>query len=256
VNQKLAIRLLERFGYKVTLAENGLQAVAAAEKNNFDLVLMDVQMPEMGGFEATAIIRERETALGKHTPIIAMTAHALQGDREKCLEATMDDYLSKPIRADQLKAMIEKFLNPVRNQEPDRTAPKPATSAVTTANGTQPTQLSPSTPIPKKDIAKGLDPALLSEIAPVFLQSYPQWMRTIEHAIATFNSDLLYHTAHSLKGAVGNFSSDVEKAALDLELIGKHHGSLKDAQNLFEVLTKKMDKLIPTIKSLADNSHL
>lgn len=74
VNQKLAIRLLERFGYKVTLAENGLQAVAAAEKQQFDLVLMDVQMPEMGGFEATAIIRDRELALGKHTPIIAMTA--------------------------------------------------------------------------------------------------------------------------------------------------------------------------------------
>lgn len=82
-------------------------------------------------------------------------------------------------------------------------------------------------------------------------------MRTIEHAIATYDSDLLYHTAHSLKGAVGNFSSDVEKAALDLELIGKHHGSLKDAQNLYEVLNKKMEKLIPTIKSLADShSHL
>jgi two-component system sensor histidine kinase/response regulator len=230
---------------------------------------MDVQMPEMGGFEATAIIREREAALGKHTPIIAMTAHALQGDREKCLEATMDDYLSKPIRADQLKAMIEKFLNPVRNQETERPGVKPATAATaataatttqttttTAITPTSATQLSPATPIPKKDINRGLDPALLSEIAPVFLQSYPQWMKTIEHAIATYNSDLLYHTAHSLKGAVGNFSSDVEKAALDLELIGKHHGSLKDAQNLFEVLTKKMDKLIPTIKSLADSTHL
>lgn len=94
------------------------------------------------------------------------------------------------------------------------------------------------------------------QIAPIFLATYPQLMKTIDHAIATYDSDLLYRTAHSLKGAVGNFSSDVEKAALDLELIGKHHGSLKDAQNLFEVLNKKMDKLIPTIKSLAmENPH-
>jgi len=227
VNQKLAIRLLERFGYKVTLAENGLQAVAAAEKQNFDLVLMDVQMPEMGGFEATAIIREREAALGKHTPIIAMTAHALQGDREKCLEATMDDYLSKPIHADQLKAMIEKFLNPVRNQEPERPGLKPG-GAILSSLLPSPQPL--TNPIPKKDPSKGVDPALLSEIAPIFLQTYPQMMKTIEHAIANYNSDLLYRTAHSLKGAVGNFSSDVEKAALDLELIGKHHGSIKDAQ--------------------------
>jgi signal transduction histidine kinase/CheY-like chemotaxis protein/HPt (histidine-containing phosphotransfer) domain-containing protein len=244
VNQKLAIRLLERFGYKVTLAENGLQAVAAAEKQNFDLVLMDVQMPEMGGFEATAIIRERESAIGKHTPIIAMTAHALQGDREKCLEATMDDYLSKPIRADQLKAMIEKFLNPAR-QSSERVVPQ---------SQNPPPSVTPI-PRPPEGSRRRLDDTILSEIAPVFLQTYPQMMKTLEHAIATYNSDLLYRTAHSLKGAVGNFSSDVEKAALDLELIGKHHGSIKDAQNLFEVLVKKMDKLIPTIKSLADSTH-
>jgi len=109
VNQKLAIRLLEKLGHSVTLAENGLQAVMAIEKSSYDLILMDVQMPEMGGFEATAIIRTKEKKLGKHTPIVAMTAYALLGDREKCLEAGMDEYLVKPINVQKLKAMVQQF---------------------------------------------------------------------------------------------------------------------------------------------------
>jgi len=112
VNQKLAIRLLERFGYAVTLADNGRKAVEAARGHRFDLILMDVQMPEMGGFEATAKIRELEKRQGKgHTPIVAMTAHAIQGYREKCLEGGMDGYISKPIHAESLKQTIESFLN-------------------------------------------------------------------------------------------------------------------------------------------------
>jgi len=112
VNQKLAIRLLERFGYAVTLAENGRKAVEAAREQRFDLILMDVQMPEMGGFEATTLIRdyEKQQNLG-HTPIVAMTAHAIQGYREKCLEGGMDGYISKPIHAESLKQTIESFLN-------------------------------------------------------------------------------------------------------------------------------------------------
>jgi len=115
VNQKLAIRLLERLGYKVTLAENGLQAVSCYDRNSFDVILMDVQMPQMDGFEATRIIRQKERKLERRTPIIAMTAHALQGDIEQCLEAGSDDYLRKPIRAEQLKLVIEKHLASSKN---------------------------------------------------------------------------------------------------------------------------------------------
>jgi CheY-like chemotaxis protein len=116
VNQKLAIRLLERFGYSVALADNGRKAVDIAETQSFDLILMDVQMPEMGGFEATAKIRERESKQAqpcRHTPIVAMTAHAIQGYREKCLEGGMDGYISKPIHAESLKQTIESFLGVV-----------------------------------------------------------------------------------------------------------------------------------------------
>jgi len=116
VNQRLVLRILEKIGYTITVAENGLKAVQAYEKDTFDLVLMDVQMPEMGGFEATGKIREFENATGKRTPIIAMTAHAIQGYREKCLEAGMDGYISKPIRIEAVKKTIEDFVEKARNR--------------------------------------------------------------------------------------------------------------------------------------------
>jgi two-component system, sensor histidine kinase and response regulator len=97
VNQRLAATLLERRGHHVTIANNGREALAALARQPFDVVLMDVQMPEMGGFEATAAIREREQETGAHVPIVAMTAHAMNGDRERCLAAGMDDYLTKPV---------------------------------------------------------------------------------------------------------------------------------------------------------------
>jgi PAS domain S-box-containing protein len=109
VNQKIASRLLEKEGHHVTVAPDGRQALAALDRENFDLVLMDVQMPEMDGFETTAAIRSRERHAGKRLPIIAMTAHAMQGDRERCLAAGMDNYIAKPIRARELIELLEKF---------------------------------------------------------------------------------------------------------------------------------------------------
>ncbi|MBI3785472.1 MAG: response regulator [Deltaproteobacteria bacterium] len=110
VNQRLAARLLEKRGHTVTLANNGREALCAFEKERFDLVLMDVQMPEMDGFEATAAIREREEASGRHTPIIAMTALAMKGDDERCLLAGMDAYVAKPLQVKSLFAIIESNL--------------------------------------------------------------------------------------------------------------------------------------------------
>ena len=107
VNQRLAVKVLTKRGYHVVVAENGKKAVAAFESEPFDVVLMDVQMPEMDGFEATAVIREKEKETGGHIPIIAMTAHAMKGDRERCLNAGMDEYVSKPIRPQVLVDAIE-----------------------------------------------------------------------------------------------------------------------------------------------------
>jgi two-component system sensor histidine kinase/response regulator len=110
VNQTLAVRLLEKRGFNVTVAGDGHAAVAAVEKDSFDLILMDVQMPDMDGFQATAAIREKEKHTGAHIPIVAMTAHALKGDQERCLAAGMDGYVCKPIRTSELFSTIEALL--------------------------------------------------------------------------------------------------------------------------------------------------
>ena len=109
VNQVVATRLLERRGHRVTVVENGNLAVEAVEAGEFDAILMDVQMPEMNGFQATKAIRKHEAGTDRHVPIIAMTANAMEGDREQCLKEGMDDYLSKPVRAEALYAVVEKF---------------------------------------------------------------------------------------------------------------------------------------------------
>jgi CheY-like chemotaxis protein len=113
VNQTLAVRLLEKRGYTVAVTGNGREALARLAQEEFELVLMDMQMPEMDGFEATAAIREMEKSSGRHMPIVAMTANALKGDEERCLAAGMDAYISKPIRTNELFATLEVILNGV-----------------------------------------------------------------------------------------------------------------------------------------------
>ncbi|MCI0568382.1 MAG: response regulator, partial [Acidobacteria bacterium] len=111
VNQALAVRLLEKRGHSVVVAANGREALKALRQQEFDVVLMDVQMPEMDGFEATATLRAEEKRTGRHMPIVAMTAHAMKGDRERCLEAGMDDYVSKPINPEQLFDAIDRMVS-------------------------------------------------------------------------------------------------------------------------------------------------
>ena len=109
VNQKLVAELLKKDGHDILVVGTGREAVAAAQTNDFDLILMDIQMPIMDGFEATTKIREAEKDTPAHMPIVAMTAHTMKGDEQKCIEAGMDDYLSKPINFEDLRAMIEKW---------------------------------------------------------------------------------------------------------------------------------------------------
>jgi CheY-like chemotaxis protein len=121
VNQRLAVRLLEKRGHIVTVASNGREAVEALQREPFDVVLMDVQMPEMDGFEATAAIRGVEEVTGSHTFIVAMTAHAMKGDADRCLASGMDAYLSKPIRGPDLYALLD-AIQPVPPASEETTA--------------------------------------------------------------------------------------------------------------------------------------
>ncbi len=110
VNQKLAVKILEKMGHTVSVASNGKEALNVLEKDDFQIILMDVQMPEMDGFEATIAIREKEKVTGTHIPIVAMTAHAMVGDKERCLDMGMDGYISKPISSKELEKGIDEAL--------------------------------------------------------------------------------------------------------------------------------------------------
>ena len=129
VNQTLTVRLLQKRGYEVSVVGDGRAAVEAFQKEDFQLVLMDLQMPEMDGFEATSAIREKERSTGRHIPIIAMTAHALKGDQDRCLAAGMDGYISKPIRTSEMFSTIEDVLSRFRNNT-DEAEPAPNPLAI------------------------------------------------------------------------------------------------------------------------------
>ena len=192
-NQKVVELLLEQHRHRVTTVGNGREAVAMSAEQPFDLVLMDVQMPEMGGLEATAAIRARERETGVHTPIIAMTAHAMSGDRERCLEAGMDAYVSKPLRPADLMAAIDAVLT-VGAEEPTQ---PPAAAAPDQAAAIDESQL-------LDDF--GHNAKLLAQVIDVFLADLPKRVAQIQEARAVADADALAAAAHALKGSVGLFS--------------------------------------------------
>jgi two-component system sensor histidine kinase/response regulator len=208
VNQKLAVGLLTKRGHSITVVANGLLAVDAFSRNSFDVILMDVQMPEMGGFEATAAIREREQATGAHIPIIAMTARAMAGDRQQCLDAGMDAYLMKPIRAADLFAAVE--------------AAKKSESLTETATESR-DQVTPDFAVidePALLELVGGDEQLKEEIIDIYLEDYPRLLGEIRAAAASGDLEALQFSAHALKGSVGNMAATgAHKAASDLEAL-------------------------------------
>jgi two-component system sensor histidine kinase/response regulator len=164
VNQRVAVGLLIRRGHRVTLANNGLAALAALEKDRFDVVLMDVQMPEMDGLEATVRIRDRERLTGEHLRIIAMTANAMKGDRERCLGSGMDAYLPKPIAQQDLFDLVEAA--PSSEGAAPGDAPEPAVLDV----GQMRDRL-------------GDDDELIADIIPLFLEDYPICLAAFERVL-------------------------------------------------------------------------
>jgi two-component system sensor kinase len=228
VNQQVARRLLEVRGHRVTVANNGIEAVAALEKQIFDVILMDVQMPEMDGYEATAAIRLKEKTSGAHIPIIAMTAHAMKGDRERCLDAGMDGYIAKPIQSKVLYETVE-GITPAGPAEDDVTEEKePAAildwdAAVSRIGG-------------RAD--------LLKQMAGLFLtKECDKLLEDIRQAIAQADAVKLRRVAHALKGSANCFAAGpAATAALTLEMMGKD-GNLKSAADAFAVLEMEIERL-------------
>ena len=241
VNQEVALRLLERRGHSVIVAENGKQALTAIERHKFDLVLMDVQMPEMGGLEATQLIREKEKSTGEHLPILAMTAHAMQGDRERCIAAGMDGYLAKPIDPKSFLQTVEGISQRATRSE---TTPQEAGSRDASSNA------------PRALDTKALlewfsgNRKLLRSIVKTFRDDCPRMMARIRSALAANDANLLADGAHALKGSVGNFGPT---AALDttrkMEKIARQ-GKLDGAWELYATLEDEIALLLPALHAI------
>jgi two-component system sensor histidine kinase/response regulator len=217
INQQVAIRLLEQDQHRVTVAATGKQAVAEFEQQAFDLVLMDVQMPEMDGFEATATIRQMESTSGKHVPIVAVTAHAMKSDHERCLAAGMDGYLAKPIRPQELRDLIASLFQ-------DRTC-GPALdrdAALANVNG-------------------NMD--FLQQLVDMFLEDFEPLLSEIHTAVELRAPEQIQRAAHHLKGSMMPFFAGAAiDAAQSLEDIGRSK-SLSDAAAALEKLEHEVSRM-------------
>jgi signal transduction histidine kinase/CheY-like chemotaxis protein len=231
VNQRLAASLLERRGHKVTIASNGREAVEAVRQRAFDVVLMDVQMPEMGGFEATAAIRAAEADRGSRLPIVAMTAHAMKGDRERCLAAGMDEYITKPLDPKQLCAIVERMAE----GRPSAVATEVAVPEVS-----------------MQVLARvGGDRQLLAEISRLFVDDAPRHLERIRHALDARDAEALRRAAHGLKGAAANFDAEgVVHAARTLEEIGRT-GEFGEHEAAWQALTFETNQLISVLRAVS-----
>ena len=231
VNQLLAVRILSQEGHQVRGVHDGREAVDALARENFDLVLMDVQMPVMDGLEATRLIRAREQEEGLlRTPVIAITAHALKGDREKCLEAGMDSYVQKPIR----KADLFKEIKAVLGEHSGRSQEEMEEAGENMSK--DPGLQSPAAADLETALARmGDDQELLAELSENFLQTYEGYMQRIRKAVEDNDPGSLTHSAHTLKGMLGIFVADVAwETARKLE----HKGRSQDMQGVEDLLTE------------------
>jgi two-component system sensor histidine kinase/response regulator len=270
VNQRLMMRLLEKAGHVATIVRTGREALEALAKQPFDMVLMDVQMPDMDGFETTAAIRAGERISGKHLPLLALTAHAMRGDRERCLEAGFDGYVSKPIRFQDLFDAIDELAPPAPEPPAGQEAP-PAGAATlagpTHANGT--TRASDGVPVASASESgsgerlaafaeeaalesTGGDRGLLQELIGIFLTEAPVWMRDLEGALRRRDAAEVHRIAHTIKGAVDSCgAARAYDAAMLLERMARD-GELEGAPAAYATLDRELVRLRPELAAYAD----
>ncbi len=234
-NQTFILRLLEKNGLHPILVENGRQAIDAFNPDVFDVILMDVQMPEMDGFDATREIRKLEAHSGGRIPIIAMTAYATEGDRERCLEAGMDDYVSKPISAAKLFKAIEALVPPAPEEGFDPQDDGQKSGAAELDGLIQSFEN---------------DHRLFEELVEIFVNDYPQMLSTLRNTLKISDANTLSRTAHSLKGMLRNFQAETAaETAYALEKIGRD-GALDGADQMVDSLAEQLDDVARKLKQL------
>jgi len=259
VNRKVAVSLLEKRGHTVTAVENGQLAVDAFPTGDFDLILMDVQMPELDGIAATAAIRKLETGLGGHIPIVAITAHAMKGDRQRCLDAGMDDYVSKPFKPNELFATIEKLGPSDTDGADQRPSHDLSNSASLFLKIPPPSKSSASAPTasggsPQFDYDSALEnvggsEAILTEMVDLFAVECPKQMADIETAYSSGDNEAVMRAAHTLKGSVALFAAGAATAAAKrIELMGRQ-GKLDDFQTAWHALKQDVEELLKALGS-------
>jgi two-component system sensor histidine kinase/response regulator len=243
VNQKLAMHLLEKMGHQVKLAVNGREAIELWQANTFDLILMDIQMPVMGGVEATQWIRESELKTGGHIPIVAMTAHAMAGDAERYLSSGMDGYVSKPVRSGLLRAEIDRLTETSihhKEQEMKETEKESVTN-----------EFDPEELLARVDN----DRELLHELLSIFKEEFPRHMQLLREAVESGDGKLVAVAAHPLKGMLLNLAANHEAGiASSLEQMGKN-GETAKFREMFAAFESDAAKLVPQLEACVAEVH-
>ena len=234
VNQRLTAHLLESRGHRVTIASNGREALELIQKQPFDLALADVQMPEMDGLQLAGAIREKERGTSTHLPIIAMTAYAMKGDRERCLEAGMDDYVAKPINPKQLFETIDGVFRSELKLHPEA------------LSGTRQEILNEATLFARFEG----EPELLKDVVQLFLDDCPKMLFGVRGAAERGDAQEMERAAHKIKGSVANFAATAAyDAALRLEMMGRE-GHLDQAAEALAQLESALEELKPVLLDL------
>jgi PAS domain S-box-containing protein len=252
INRKLATALLEKHGFVVIPTGNGRDAMEIIDRQGVDIALMDVQMPVMGGFEAIRGIRSKEQRTGTHLPIIAVTAHAMRGDKERCLEAGADDYVTKPIRPGELMAAIERVRKPGLGSGAQWNSSLSGLIAVPAASLSSIPSLSSSPPFDLDGALQRLegDRELLEELAKLFLDECPGNIGGMRKALQGHDARLLERLAHTMKGSAASVGAvRVSEASLALEQEGRA-GTLANSTEYIERIQREVDRLVPEFEAL------
>jgi CheY-like chemotaxis protein len=240
VNQRVVVNMVERLGHGVTVVGDGVEALAALSRATYDLVLMDIHMPVMDGFQAIAAIRETEAARGNHLPVVALTANCMKGDRDRCIEAGFDDHVSKPVSSQHLRDAIARHTG-VPGATADGRPPQESEQVVIDWAGS---------------LARtGGSEETLRQIVGLFIRNLPRMLDRINEAIVRHDSAALRQAAHALQGAVGYLGCpQAHQRSLLLEEMGRG-GDLSGARNAWFDLKTALDRLVPELEIYANGVH-
>jgi CheY-like chemotaxis protein/HPt (histidine-containing phosphotransfer) domain-containing protein len=245
LNQGLARAMLTKLGLKMSVASNGLEAIDLARERDFDLVLMDCQMPVMDGYEAAAAIRQLPANRGARLPIIALTANAMQGDEQKCRRAGMDDFLAKPYTLASLRTTLARWLP---NGGKAQTSVERERSAAPAAVAKEPINLDVLESLRELDASGGMD--LAKELLRIFLETAPQCVAQVETSIITGDSKALGQAAHTLKSSTANVGAEtLSNYYRELEKLGRE-GRIDEARQLVDRVRQEHQRAVARLREI------